>query len=522
MNNKKVIIIGFDGGTFSVIDKLIEENKLPHLKQLMEEGTRSTLTSTVQPSSEQAWASFSTGLNNGKHGIFGFLNFKEDYSFKLVSGLDRKGDSLWKILGEYDKKSIVVNMPMSYPPEKINGIIVGGFLSPNKNSNYTYPEELKEEINEEFPDYIIDVHPPNVEFTEEKKIDKFVNKSLMAIEQRYKLASHLMKKNKWDLFTVVFTTSDRIQHKFWDCKYEKYSDVLERIYIKIDEKIGELIKEQEGHIIVASDHGFTKLEKEIALNVWLYQKGFLKVKDSKKTKSNKTLKILKFFKNKFMINNQRLLTKFPFLNKFVSSMLYKEIDWENTKAFAVSSGNIRINLKEREAKGCVNKEEYEGLRNKLIEEIKNFKDPISGRNVCKKVYKREEIYKGPYVKDAPDIINLFDERYKPSMGIKNKEKVFIEEGDPLFNERNPGNHHMNGILVIKGPEIREKIILDEANIMDIAPTVLHLMEVPIPEEIDGKVLKNIFKEGSKYAKERAIKDSSEKIKIQSILKNIDF
>lgn len=486
MKDKKIMVIGLDGGTFTVIDRLIKKNKLPNIKRLIQNGVRSNLISTIQPSSEQAWPSLVTGVNNGKHGIYGLLKLNNDYSFRLVNSLDIKGKTLWRILSEHGKKSIIINVPVTYPAEELNGLLVTGYLTPSKGSEYTFPKNLKKEIKKEVPDYIIDIPQPKAALDDEKIMDNFLKQSFSAIELRYKLASYLLKNHDWDLFFLVFSTSDSVQHKFWSCDNLKYKKVIEWVYIDIDKKIGKLIKNYDkDYIFLVSDHGFTTLKAKISLNTWLNKEGFLKFKNS--SQKNKILikKFLKFFKSQFLIGNAQMLCKWPILNKFVSSLLYNGIDWANTKAFAVSSGNIRINLKGRESKGCVSIEDYEKTRNDLIDVLKILKDPLSKELVCKKIFKKEKVYKGPYLEDAPDIIVLFNDKYKHHLIPENRNEVFL-------NLENDGNHAMEGILIANGMDIKKGIKLNKAKIIDIAPTILYLLGIPIPKEMDGVMLKEIF------------------------------
>jgi len=488
----KILVIGIDGGTFTFIDKLIKQDKLPNIKKIIKTGVRSDLLSTIQPSSEQAWPAFATGVNNGKHDIFGLLKFDNDYSSRLIDGLDQKACTLWEILSRYNKKIVLINMPLTYPPQKINGLIVAGYLTPGKSSNYTFPKQLKKEIENEVPDYVIDT--PSLEFTfdNKKRLDTFLEKNFQIIELRYKLADYLLRKYEWDCSIIIFSTLDSVQHKFWSYDNPDYKDVINNFYMSLDEKIGELISHHNpDYLFLVSDHGFTRLKYEVFLNIWLNKTGFLKFKEGftkNKRFTDYLLKAAHFLTKKFPINKQLVVSKFPLLNKFISSFLYKDIDWENTKAFVVGSGNIRINLQGRESRGRVAVEDYEQTRDDIIKAIKRLKDPISNEKLYQEIFKREEIYKGPYLQNAPDIIILFKGEYKPSLFIGDKNKIFSDSLRSYIT----GNHHMRGIFIANGLNIKKNVKLKHANLIDVAPTLLHILDIPVPADMDGKILDNIF------------------------------
>jgi len=201
---EKVLVIGLDGATFSVIDTLIKQGRLPHLAALIERGARMPLKSTIMPNSYPAWVSATTGVNPGKHSIFWSLIRKENnaYPLQLMNSNDIKARTLWHILGDYGKRVVVVNVPTEYPPRELNGVLVCGALTPGPESDYTYPKELKDEILEVVPDYKNEIEIGHVTLTE-------LSLEIMpSIQNREQLLLYLMKEKPWDLFFTVFTDTD--------------------------------------------------------------------------------------------------------------------------------------------------------------------------------------------------------------------------------------------------------------------------------------------------------------------------
>lgn len=486
----KIIVIGIDGGDLKIINPLIKEGKLPNIQKVFGEGSSNLLESSILPSSEQAWSSFSTGCNNGKHGIYSYIQrVNKDYnSFKLVDGSFFKGKRFWDVLGEHNKKSIIINVTATYPPKELNGVLITCRLTPNKNVEYTYPPNIKEEIEKIAPDYITKIPDPKCSKKNTKAWKSYVNKVYKRTSERGKIARYLINNHEWDLFVLVFDYTDFIQHIFWADFFKKdseYNYVIPKLYQSIDNEIGNLLSEikEDYYLILMSDHGFSYRRKRVNFNSWLNQRGYMVYNQEKIY--NIRRKILRGI-HKIIPHKIEQYIKKNFFNQILSTA-YSHVDWENTKAFSVGSGGICINLKGREPKGSVSKEDYENIRNELIKELKNLKDPKTKLRVIKKVYKREEIYHGNYLDDAPDIVNLLEDGYKPDL-FKTQNEVFTEE------YRGTGNHSLYGFFAIKGRGIKNnKKYNHPFRIIDIAPTVFYLMNIPIPKYIDGKVLTNIFK-----------------------------
>lgn len=542
MIQKKVMVIGLDGATFELIDPWVKEGKLPNLKRFMEEGTRGVLRSVIHPFSPQAWGSFMTGVNPGKHGVFGFKEqIKGTYDLQFVNNKSIKAKTLWKLLSEQGKKVVVVNIPMTYPPEEVNGILVGGMDSPGIDSNFTFPEEIKDEILKEVKDYMVHLHVAGYLSTDAKR-KKAINDLIAMTECREKTVLYLMNKYEWDFFVVNFAATDQVQHHFWRYMTDngatvnrEFKDAVLKIYQRLDETVGKITSLLDENVVqfIISDHGSGPIsDAVIYIDEWLRRKDLLAFKtgNSKKT-NNPIVKMRHFVKScvRILVESVRtLLFKhlssqvkdtlqrfFPKMRSKAASFIHRSvIDWSKTRVYSSENiASLRINLIGREPQGVVNPgAEYEELRENLIREIENIKHPLTNENLVEKVYKREDLYSGPYTDDAPDLLiwskdgaYRFVKKIFP--GRADRQPVNIEE---MKGALISGTHKLNGILMAKGGSVLKNNSISQADIVDIFPTVLHCLGLEVPGYVDGKLITDMF--SSEYISATPVKysDCSEK------------
>lgn len=538
---KKVLVIGLDGATFELIKPWVKEGILPNLAKLMDKGVSGELESTTPPVTLPAWMSFATGKNPGELGIYDLIERKNNSYFVHPSNPGSiKEKTIWNTLNRYGISTGLVNIPGTFPPKWVNGFMITGMFTPSLRVNFTYPKELGDELNRVVGQYELDVDYWRY-FDEER----FLKEVYKVTEKRKNVAEYLIQNFDVQFFMVVFTSSDRIQHVMWKHmdanhpqhepeKAERYSNAIKAYWKKLDHFIGELIKLFSGEIImVMSDHGFGPRTGTFYVNDWLKQKGFLKLRDKKR----KSLLVLL----------GRNIEKFYFLlgktsfYRFISSLIYKlvgreliyrlifrylsfermidAIDWTQTKAFSsphsAHFGQIYINLMGREPKGCVKLSEYEKLRSDVIEELSTLNNPINGEKIKMEIYTPEEIYSGPYVSQAPDIIFSINNAECEADTSLGHDSLFLQGS---FDSRCTGTHTKNGIFIISGPEVKEGTEIVGTKIIDLAPTLLHLFGIPVPKDMDGKVLIDIFKEDSASAKRKVIFSQPEKIKERQTFK----
>lgn len=516
----KILIIGLDGVTFKLLDPWIKEEYLPTFKKLKDKGCYAYLKSCLPTVTPTAWTSITTGKNPGKHGIFDFQKIDFNYNSKIYLSNDKRSYEIWDYL--IDKKSIIINLPYSYPPKRINGIMMSGMLTPDKTSNFIIPSKFKKDILDKFPDYSFELDW----ILYRGRINRFKEDLMALTDKRIKLFYYFIEK-EWDFYFFVFIEPDRAQHILW-------SDLSLKKYFKyIDYKLNEILKKIERkkiNLFLISDHGFARVYKKIHINDFLKNEGYLALKSKKSIKKLigkiKTISenILKFLSSFSIL--QKILNYIPMeLIKYTvkpllenGSNFCEDIDWKNTKVFMYGTGQILINTKNRFAEGIVSDEEYEDLRQHIKNKLESLKDPETGKKVIHKVFKKEEIYSGKFLKDGPDLIIFPQKGYIVSATLKGAifEKLDFKRGD----------HDLDGIFIGYGPDIKSGYNLGEISIFDIAPTILYMLGSPIPREMDGRVLKEIFKNNSKLSKRKInyqeeIKTRKEKERIKRIIKNLD-
>ncbi len=538
----KVFILGIDGGTLDLVRPWAEKGHLPTFKKLLDQNISGNLKSTIPPLTGPAWTSFFTGQNPGKHGCFDFMKRKNNsYQREPINIEKIHQKTIWHLLSKAGKKICSINVPVTYPPKKVNGYMITGLMTPSTKENFTYPKKLKKEILKKFPSYKI-----SIEGTYQPGQEKEIIKELREITKtRTKVIKHMYKKENFDLFMAVYGSSDYMSHWFWRYMDKNHSlhqprkskiweNAILNYYKLLDKQIKEILHliDKNTTLFIISDHGFGCYEKGVYINSWLIKKRYLKLKNRVSTKIKYSLhrnglNLSNIFQTiqKLRLANNPLLTKLglshglskksestrkKILNLFNSLLLlsFKDVDWPKTKAYSIGNyGQIYLNVKGREPQGSIKKEDYKKVRNELTKDLKTIRDPKTKKTIDIEVLKKEEIYKGPFTKRGPDLFFIMNNfRYIAAR--------YFEFGSPkLFGppHRNlSGSHRMNGIFIAYGKEIKKGGI--NPSLIDIAPTILHMLNVPIPKEMDGKALTNIFKKESKFKQKPTYKKKEPFIK----------
>jgi predicted AlkP superfamily phosphohydrolase/phosphomutase len=508
--SNKLLVIGLDGASFNVLDPLIEKGYLPHIAALIAGGARGDLETTFPPITAVAWSSFMTGKNPGKHGIFEFVRRDHSSNRELaVNASFRQGRAVWDLLGDAGKRVIVHNFPCTYPPHEINGLMIADFMTPRGRRDYTNPESLLAELEANFGSYRLHLSQTYAEGNVDAVLDELFDE----LEYKAKVAEYLMTQYEWDAFFQYFWGTDRIQHELWHIiddqhpRHNKneataYRDRVLGYFKRVDEIIGRLIELAGANplVLIASDHGFGPAHKYCSLNIWLLQEGFLKLKPDLATRAKKlmfTLGLTPEFAFKLTrkipgaLRPARGVSSQPGASKLLGKFFlsFNDVDWDRSVAFSKGNyGQIYVNLKGREPNGVVSGDRYEAVRDEIVERLRTIKDPKTGESWIGQVFRREDIYNGPLVADAPDIAFLpADMRYLPLGNADFTSNKFMVDAFGIS-----GCHRMNGVMIANGNGINCRTVLDGARIYDMAPTLLYMTDHNVPDDMDGRVLTNMF------------------------------
>ena len=501
----KLLIIGLDGATFDLIKPWAAEGKLPALAKLMQDGVTGDLESTLPPVTSPAWPTFMTGKNPGKHGVFDFIRPRAG-TFDMVNASQIKGKLLWEILGEAGYSVGVLNVPITYPPRKVNGYMVPGLLSPDQGKT-VYPPDLLKPYEAELGKYRL---TPNVQYKAGNE-DEFIADLHDLIDTQLRYALRLMKDHPTDVLMLHFLATDNGSHTLWRFmdkthpRHEpalaaKYGEALLKVYQHLDEAVrqvqaagGRAEDARRPNTIVMSDHGFGPLHRTINLNILFIEKGLMHLKPRFFTQLRwwafrngltpaTAYKIL----SKLGLQNITAKVSRKARNEMVGKFLsFEDVDWSKTSAYSMGHvGQIYINLQGREPYGSVTPDRYAEARQQVIDALNTLTDPATGKSLVDRIIPREEAAHGPYADQGADLHLILD-GYKTIAF-----PLFATDGRVLTPQirGDSGCHRLHGIFIGSGAAFTQGAAVNNARIIDLAPTILHILNVPVPEDMDGCVL----------------------------------
>jgi predicted AlkP superfamily phosphohydrolase/phosphomutase len=453
----KVFVIGLDSAPPELLfGRFIEE--LPNIKKLLDRSVHGPMKSCIPAITIPAWMVMATGKTPGELGLYGFRHRKNG-SYKdiwIAHSLKVREKAIWDHIAKEGKKSVLVGVPPSYPPKKINGCLVSCFITPDSSVNYTYPAGLKDEIERLVGDYVFDVV-----FRKEDR-DGVLEEIWEMTEKRFEVVRYLLQEKEWDYFEFVEIGLDRIHHAFWKYfdrnhhLYEegKYGSVIGDYYKLLDREIGKTLEylEEDVAVSIVSDHGVKMMKGAFAINQWLIEEGYMRVR------------------NRDVLESGRLL-RFEEL----------DVDWNHTLAWAWGGyySRVFLNVEGRERNGIISRSSYDSVR----EEIRDAIESIRGENGERwdtRVFYPEEIY--PVANgDKPDLMVYFDDLYWRAAGTLGHPTNYLRENDTGPDD---AVHSEYGVFSLATPEGESRKA--EFSIYDFAPLMLRLFGLREEADILGR------------------------------------
>ena len=520
MKKPRLLIVGLDAATFDLICPWIGEGKLPNLAALMKNGAWGRLASILPPITPPAWTSFMTGKNPGKHGIFHFLGPRPGtYKLSYLNAASRRAKTIWRMLSDAGYTVGPMNIPFTYPPEHLNGFQISGMDTPSEKSPFIYPPELRSELVSLLGRFQFDIRYLGYMSTDARR--ERVLAEMEKLDHQWLSASlYLMEKHPADAMMFTFMSIDTVQHHFWQymdpthhlhnpAAVERFGDAVLRVYQRLDDAVGQMLQKtsSDTSVLIVSDHGGGPTsDRVVYLNRYLAQLGLLHYrKDERSALKKLTQKVVRgsytLLRSTLSSRQKSFLARtLPRLRKSFESAVtsFNQIDWTRTRAYcSASSPSIWINLRGVKPRGIVEQSEYEPLLKLISDKLKELKDPRTDEPVIKRILRREEIFHGPYANEAADLILDWWETSHFSTSHSFPEDMLdpaveIRERRPSTESEWGGTHRRDGILIAHGKSFKKDAEIQGARLIDMAPTILYLMGQPVPEDMDGRVLEELF------------------------------
>ncbi len=436
VKKQRVFVLSLDGVPHSFLKAEMSQGRMPNLSKLVPQGSFQRMRSVLPTISSVAWATFMTGKNPAKHGIFGFVDHRPNsYQVFIPTSLNMTSKTLWEIISEQGKKVVVINVPVTYPVRAVNGILVAGFLATNMKKA-TYPAEIAGQLEE--MGYRIDVDAAQARTS----LDEFLQDLRFTLEKRVQAMLYFMDHHPWDYFHLHVMGTDRINHflwEHWEQGHHQYAPAFLNYYGQIDEILG-LVAGKLGddvHLILMSDHGFCSIEKEVNISRYLVDRGLLK----------------------FAPSPPRGLQDIH----------------PSSRAYTLIPGRVYLNMKGREPEGGVDPSDYQRLRDEVAEILLDCQLPETEQRVIRKVLRREEIYHGDNLTTAADLIAVPFDGFDLKADVK---KETLAEKTGLV-----GMHtYDDAFLYLRG----QHAVPEDVEIVDLLPTILSMLGLPIPQDVDGR------------------------------------
>lgn len=473
----RFLVIGLDGASFNLIQNWLDDGTLPNFRRLVDEGASGESESCIPPVTMPAWRVYSTGKYPGKLGVFWHQQLDpETLEVQTPNSTFFKTADFWDYLNGGGLRTGILGMPDTFPPRPLDGFLVAGGPSAAE-TGYVYPPRLEATLAS------VGYQPHHKgDFYYAAYDSPVVQQALEVVQKTFDTASLLLDQEQLDFLQVVSFDINRIQHFFYD------EEPTRRAWQIADAWLGK-VRERFEYVMIMSDHGTERVRRTFFLNVWLRQNGYLTTRFHPgdippRLGINRTnigriasaLGLTKRFSYETLLKYSALLPSATgVFGEFGNQHVAKRIDWSRTRAFALAQGPLYINRRVVKTD-----QEYEALRDELIFKLEDMRDPESNQPVFKKVYRREDLYHGPYASRAPHLLALNHDPFHNRAGLSQPD-VFAKSW------RWKGNNRHYGLFMLAGPGVRAGRV-EGARLVDLAPTILHLCGVAVPDDMDGKVL----------------------------------
>lgn len=475
----RVVLIGLDGATFSLLDRFMENGLMPFLREFAAQGVRGILGSTPHPLTPPAWASLMTGRSPGNHGIFDFVRTDLQHdppTYTLVTSADVQCDTVWSIASQHGCRVTTLNFPCMFPAPEINGFIIPGYVPWSYLPRAVRPRSLYSRLKDQ---QIFNTRGLATDWHLERKaiqglaaseLESWVEFHIIREQQWFEIVKFLMEEEPCELTAVLFDGVDRLQHLCYhlldpslalqaaSVSAQQVQSLCLDYFRYLDGFLAEIVAMAgpEARVFITSDHGFTVAGDQIFYaNVWLQQHGYLEWADGVSIDQESRLALD---------------------DNTESSALF---DWAKTTAFAFTSSSNGIFIRQAQTPGApgVPASEYPAFRERLIKSLLAFTDPKTGQPVIERVLTRDEAFPGKRADAAPDL----------TLVLREPGFISILRADaPLKPRRFPyGTHHPHGIFVAGGPGIRAGAEISPLAMVDIAPTLLYSLGLPVPSDMEG-------------------------------------
>ncbi len=504
----RTLIFGVDGLSFRVLHPMMQAGYLPNFQALAHNGVEAVLESRYPPLTPPGWMSLITGLKPAKHGVYDFWEYDEQGADRLMT--HRKGGkAIWNLLSDYGKRVIVVNVPLTYPPDPVNGIVVSGIQGTSERGNFTYPNEFREELLAHVPDYRIDVDVTSVV---QGKLSP-AQAAVQLIEKRTALMRYLLNEKDWDFAFIAFCAADYLQHLMWEEVLALEPQVV-RYFRLLDEALGQAHAAlgTDGSLFVVSDHGFQGARVKFAINQylfcrkWLYSSQHLKHRTLLHSLGKGMLNRLGLLEHGRAIKlrllhppEQPLTRQTPYLTR--AQQMTAGVSVASWSCSSAAFADLCITR-------ALSTQQMDDLRGELLE----LTDPINGHKLVDAIYGTEVFGQGPFQPREEHLLLLPTDGYTftPVLG----QPWLWDRERRLF-----GTHQIDGVLYACGPSIKAGIKGPPAEIYDVVPTVLRTMNLPLPDNLDGRVIEDIFIPRTSVAPERETAQTTVARKLKKLLES---